>query len=130
MRQVIQSPNVPTPKTAYSQAMLATGARTLYLSGQVSVDAAGQLVGKGDFRAQVHQVFRNLAANLEAAGASWSDVVKLTVFLTNMADFPIFNEVRQEYLQPPFPTATTVAVSALVSPDWLVEIEAIAVLEE
>lgn len=129
MRQTIQAPDVPTPKTAYSQAMLVTGSRTLYLSGQVPVDAAGQLVGPGDFRAQVHQVFRNLQANLAAAGAAWTDVVKLTVLLTDMADFPIFNEVRQEYLQPPFPTATTAAVAALVSPDWLVEIEAIAVLD-
>jgi len=128
MRQTIQSLEVPTPKTAYSQAMIATGGRLLFVSGQVPVDAAGQLVGPGDFRAQVHQVFRNLQANLEAAGASWAEVVKLTVFLTDMAHFPIFNEVRQEYLQPPFPTATTVAVSALVSRDWLIEIEAFAVL--
>jgi len=129
MRQTVQSPHVPTPKTAYSQAMVVGGSRLLFISGQVPVDAQGELVGRGDFRAQAHQVFRNLQANLEAAGATWADVVKLTVLLTDMADFPIFNEVRQEYLQPPFPTATTAAVSALVSPDWLVEIEAVAVLE-
>jgi len=129
MRQTVQSREIPTPKTAYSQALLASGSRLLFISGQVAVDAAGQLIGKDDFRAQAHQVFRNLQANLEAAGATWADVVKLTVLLTDMADFPIFNEVRQEYLQPPFPTATTAAVSALVSPDWLVEIEAVAVLE-
>lgn len=128
MRQTIQSPDVPTPKTAYSQAIVTDGGRLLFISGQVPVDAAGQLVGPGDFRAQVHQVFRNLQANLAAAGASWTEVVKLTVFLTDMAHFPVFNEVRQEYLRPPFPTATTAAVSALVSPDWLVEIEALAVL--
>jgi len=129
MRQTIQSPDVPTPKTAYSQAMLASGARMLFVSGQVPVDADGQPVGQGDFRAQVHQVFRNLQANLQAAGASWTDVVKLTVLMTDIAHFPIFNEVRQEYLQAPFPTATTAAVSALVMPDWLIEIEAIAVLD-
>jgi 2-iminobutanoate/2-iminopropanoate deaminase len=128
MRHTVRSPNVPTPQTAYSQAMIASGSRLLFISGQVPVDADGQLVGPNDFRAQVHQVFRNLQANLEAAGASWAEVVKLTVLLTDMAHFPIFNEVRQEYLSAPFPTATTAAVSALVVPDWLVEIEAIAVL--
>jgi 2-iminobutanoate/2-iminopropanoate deaminase len=129
MRQTVQSPHVPTPKTAYSQAMVVGGSRLLFISGQVPVDAQGELVGRGDFRAQAHQVFRNLQANLEAAGASWDDVVKLTVLLTDMGHFPVFNEVRQQYLQPPFPTATAAAVSALVSPDWMIEIEAIAILE-
>lgn len=129
MLHVIQSPRAPQPKTAYSQAIVASGARFLFISGQVPVDAEGNLVGAGDFRAQAHQVFRNLQAQLEAAGASWDKVVKLTVFLTDMAHFPVFNEVRQEYLKPPFPAATTCAVTALVEPEWLLEIEAIAVLD-
>lgn len=129
MLEKVQSDRVPTPATAYSQALLATGRRLLFISGQVPVNAAGKLVGEGDFRAQVHQVFQNLQANLKAAGAEWTNVAKLTVFLVNMADFPIFNEVRREYLRPDYPTATTVAVSALVCPEWLIEIEAIAVLE-
>lgn len=125
----VQSPRVPTPATAYSQALMAQGSKLLFISGQVPVDESGQLVGEGDFRAQVHQVFRNLQANLEAGGATWTQVVKLTVLLTDIADFPIFNEVRQEYLQPDYPTATTMAVSALVRPEWKIEIEAIAVLD-
>jgi reactive intermediate/imine deaminase len=129
MRQIVQSPEVPTPKTAYSQAVLAEGSRVLYISGQVPVDRDGQLVGTGDFRAQTHQVFANLTAQLQAAGADWSQVVKLTVLMTDIANFPIFNEVRQEYLQAPFPAATTAAVSALVAPEWLIEIEATAVLD-
>lgn len=129
MLKQIQSPEVATPRSAYSQAIMAQGSRMLFISGQVPVDGDGQLVGEGDFRAQAHQVFRNLQANLQAAGALWTDVVKLTVLLVNMADFPVFNEVRQEYLQADFPTATTAAVSALVHPQWLIEIEAIAVLD-
>lgn len=125
----VQSPRVPTPATAYSQALMAEGSKLLFISGQVPVDEGGQLVGEGDFRAQVHQVFRNLQANLEAGGATWTQVVKLTVLLTDIADFPVFNEVRQEYLQPDYPTATTMAVSALVRPEWKIEIEAIAVLD-
>ena len=129
MLRKIEPPGVPTPKTAYSQAIVAEGSRILFISGQVSADADGNLVGEGDFRAQVHQVFRNLQANLQAAGATWADVAKLTVLLTDISDFPVFNEVRQEYLKPEFPTATTAAVAALVAPGWKIEIEAIAVLD-
>lgn len=129
MLRSIQSADVPTPATPYSQAILAQGSQLLFISGQVPVDAAGQLVGADDFRSQVHQVFRNLQANLEAAGATWRNVAKLTVFLTDMANFPVFSEVRQEYLQPDYPAATTVAIKALVAPEWLVEVEAIAVLD-
>lgn len=129
MLRTIQSPRLPTPATPYSQAVIAAGSRLLFISGQVPVDASGQLVGAGDIRAQVHQVFRNLQANLEAAGADWRNVAKLTVFLTDIANFPVFSEVRQEYLQPDYPAATTMAISALVAPEWLVEIEAIAVLD-
>ena len=125
----VQSDRVARPATAYSQALLASGSRLLFISGQVPVDASGKLVGADDFRAQVHQVFANLQANLEAGGAQWTNVAKLTVFLVNMADFPVFNEVRQQYLRPDFPAATTVAVSALVRPEWLIEIEAVAVLD-
>lgn len=129
MLKKVQASGIPAPKTAYSQAILAQGSRILFISGQVPVDAAGQLVGEGDFRAQVHQVFRNLQASLEAAGTTWRNVAKLTVLLTDMADFPVFNEVRQEYLQPDFPAATTAAVPALVDPRWMIEIEATAVLD-
>ncbi|MEN6303429.1 MAG: RidA family protein [Armatimonadia bacterium] len=129
MLKTIQSPDVPAPKTAYSQAMLAQGSKLLFISGQVPVDKDGKLVGEGDFRAQAHQIFRNLQANLVAAGASWNNVAKLTVLLTNMENFPIFNEVRQEYLQPDFPTATAAAITALVNPSWMIEIEAIAILD-
>jgi len=130
MRKVIQSEAVPRPATAYSQAIMADGKRTLYISGQVPVGTDGKVVGEGDFRAQVHQVFRNIGAVLEAGGAEWSDVVKLGVYLTDMGNFPIFNEVRQEYLRPDFPAATTIGNVALVRPEWLVEIEAVAVLGE
>lgn len=129
MLKTVQSPNVPAPKTAYSQAILAQGSRILFISGQVPVDKEGKLVGEGDFRAQAHQVFKNLQANLEAGGAGWDSVAKLTVLLTDMGNFPIFNEVRQEYLQPDYPTATAAAITALVHPAWMIEIEAIAILD-
>lgn len=69
MRHIIQSPQAPQPKTAYSQAIVATGTRFLFISGQVPVDKEGHLVGAGDFRAQAHQVFRNMQ---NAAGSSRS----------------------------------------------------------
>jgi len=129
MLKTIQSRDVSAPKTAYSQAILAQGSKLLFISGQVPVDKEGKLVGEGDFRAQAHQVFRNLQANLEAGGASWDSVAKLTVLLTDMENFPIFNEVRQEYLQPDYPTATAAAITSLVDPRWMIEIEAVALLD-
>ena len=120
---------IPVPKTAYSQAVLAEGGTVLFISGQVPVDPEGNLVGAGDFRAQAHQVFRNLEAVLGAAGADWTNVTRLGVYLTDMRNFPAFNEVRQEYLAPDFPAATAIGDITFVNPEWMVEVEAIAVLD-
>ena len=116
-----------TPK-GYTHAVEARGGRTIYISGQVAMDAEGQLVGRGDFRAQVEQVFANLGAALEAAGAEFSDVVKFSFYVLDVANLPIAREVRDRYVnvdQPP--ASTAVQVSSLVQPDWLVEVDAIAV---
>lgn len=129
MHRSIQSPRVPLPTNPYSQAVLVESGRLLLIAGQTPCKATGETVGVGDFRAQAVQVFENLQANLEAAGASWGQVVKLTVFLTDMAHFPLFSEVRQQYLQPDYPATSTVAVAALVSPEWMIEVEAVAALD-
>lgn len=101
----------------------------LYISGQTPMSAAGEVVGKGDATAQTRQVMENMKAVCEAGGASLSDVVKTTVFVTNIKDLPAAMAVREEYFSPDFPTATAVEVTALAHPDWLIEIEAIAVIE-
>jgi reactive intermediate/imine deaminase len=102
--------------------------RTLYIAGQVALDAQGNLVGRGDIRAQTEQVFRNLQAVLEACGGSLQDLVKITVYLVRPQDIAPFREVRSRYLGANPPASTLVVVSQLASPDFLVEVEGIAVL--
>ena len=125
---ILQPEEVSKPKTTYSQGVKVQGGALVFISGHVPADAQGNLVGKGDIAAQTKQVFENLKAMLEDAGATFNDVVKLGIFLKNIGDFPAFAEVRSQYLTAPFPTATLVAVSSLVDKDWLVEVEAIAVV--
>jgi reactive intermediate/imine deaminase len=116
------------PANGYSHAV-SFNWPTLVISGQVPLDEEGQLVGRGDARAQVRQVFQNIAAALAAAGATMEQLVKLTVFLIDMADLQAFREVRDEFVSLDRPPASSlVQVSGLVNPEFRVEIEAIAEL--
>jgi reactive intermediate/imine deaminase len=116
------------PTNGYSHVVSFTG-RMIIVSGQVPLDGDGRLVGPDDPRAQTRQVFRNLEAALAAAGASLGDVVKLTVFLTNMSDLAEFRAVRDEFVDPERPPASSlVQVSGLVHPAFRIEIEATAAL--
>ncbi len=116
------------PANGYSHAVGFSG-RTLVISGQVPLDEEGRLVGPGDPKAQLRQVFRNLSTALAAAGASMAHVVKLTVFLTDMADLQAFREVRDDFVPVDRPPASSlVQVVRLVHPEFRVEIEAIAAL--
>ena len=99
----------------------------LLVSGQAAIDEHGQLVGVGDFGAQAEQTFRNLRRVLEAGGSSLDRVVKVTIFLTDMANFPTIVELRGTWFTPPYPADTIVEVSALALPELQIEIEAIAV---
>ncbi len=114
------------PATGYSHAWKVGD--TIYVSGQVALDRDGKLVGPGDFEAQAVQAFENLKAVLEAAGAGLGDVVKTTVFLTHFAYRDKFREVRARYFKEPFPASTLVSVESLAQPEWLIEIEAVAVV--
>ncbi|MGD9494936.1 MAG: RidA family protein [Armatimonadota bacterium] len=127
-RREIQPASVPRPVAQYAQAVEVAGGRTLFISGQVPIDADGNLVGAGDIREQARQVFRNISALVAEAGGEMSNIVKMTTFLTDMADYAGFVEVRAEFIAPPYPAATLVQVAALVRPEWLLEVEAIAVL--
>ena len=107
------------------------GGRTVYISGQISANAKGEVVGRGDIKAQTAQVFENLRIALAAAGAGPKDVVKINMFVVNLKadDLPGVREIRNlffENLEPP--ASTLVGVTALAGPDWLLEIEAIAVV--
>jgi enamine deaminase RidA (YjgF/YER057c/UK114 family) len=116
------------PSNGYSHVVSFTG-RMIVVSGQVPLDGDGRLVGPDDPRAQTRQVFRNLGTALAAAGASLADVVKLTVFLTNMSDLADFRTVRDEFVDPARPPASSlVQVSGLVHPAFRIEVEALASL--
>jgi 2-iminobutanoate/2-iminopropanoate deaminase len=121
---------VHPPVGTYSHAVcVATADGTwIYVSGQVALDAEGTLVGAGDMKAQTRQVFENLRAVLEANGAMFGDVVKITTFLTTLNDLSGMREVRSEYLTSEPPASTAVQVVALVVPDALIEIDLVAVV--
>ncbi|MFQ6110577.1 MAG: RidA family protein [Nitrospinota bacterium] len=113
----------------YSHGWKAEGGTTIYVAGQVAQDpTTGELVGAGDIKAQTRQVFENLMSVLSAAGASFKDVVKLTIFITDMSLREQFNEVRTEFLGGHLPASTFVEVGSLVRKEWMIEIEAIAVI--
>lgn len=124
-KQVISTKAAPSAIGPYSQAVRA-GA-TVYLSGQIALDPeTGHLV-EGGFDAQVHRAFRNLRAVAEAAGGSLADCVKLTLFLTDLSNFPRVNETMQEYFAEPFPARSTVGVASLPR-NAAFEVEAVMVV--
>ncbi|HEY5896768.1 MAG TPA: RidA family protein [Burkholderiales bacterium] len=123
----------PLKKPRYwSDAVSLSGpAKLVYVSGQVSWDAAGAVVGKGDMRAQCEQVFNNVGTVLRAAGASWSDVIKMNGYMVGMnaANVAAFREIRARYLTPDqLPASTLVGVTSLVQPELLLEVEVIAAI--
>ena len=124
-RQVISTSQAPDAIGAYSQAVVA--GNTLYISGQIPLDPETMEVIKGDMEAQIRRVFDNLSAVADAAGASLADAVKLTVFLTDLTDFPTVNQVMAEYFDEPYPARAAIGVAAL--PKGVpVEVEAIVYL--
>ncbi len=126
------NPATMSQPTAYSHIAEVRGGRMIFLSGQVSQDTKGNVIGKGDIRAQTRQVYANLKAALEAVGADWSNVVKMTTYLTDAANIAPFREVREEVLAnvKPRPASTAVVVSKLFGEEWLLEIEAVAVVPD
>jgi reactive intermediate/imine deaminase len=127
MPHQILRPDTVHETTGYSHAVRA--GNTLYISGQVSQDREGKLVGRGDIATQAAQVYANIKAVVEAAGGTLQDVVKLNTYTTSLAYRPAIAEARAKYWQSDWPASTFVVISSLANPDFLVEIEAIAVLQ-
>ncbi len=126
MAQHYIRPSGLPPVNGYSHAVVHDG-RIILVSGQVPLDADGNLVGEGNPEQQITQVFTNLVTALAAVGARADDVVKLTVYLTDMADLPAFRRVRDRFINMSRPPASTlVQVDGLISPEFRVEIEALA----
>lgn len=128
--QFLSPPAVATIP-GFSPVVKVTGGQTIYLSGQVALDASGSLVGRGDFRAQAQQVFENIKAALAAAGADFSHVVKLNIYLLDRSNLPVLREVRDQFVNTAAPPASTLlVVQGLAQEDFLLEVEAIASLQE
>ncbi len=120
------------PKTVgYSQLAVVTRGRVVFISGQVGLDKSGNVVGKDDFRVQLQQVFENLKSAVEAAGGTFHDVIKLNSYVLDMAHLAEFREVRDKYIDVANPPASTaVQVPRLFRPEFMVEVEAVAVVED
>ncbi len=129
VKKVIQPEGLWDPRPRFAQ-VIKIGNQA-FIAGQTAVDEKGDVVGKGDAEAQTRQIFRNLQKCLEAAGASFDQVVKLNIYSTDLdAHLTAITKVRKEYFPAEPVASTTVQVTRLVHPDWLLEIEAIAVVEE
>lgn len=116
--------------TLYSPVVTVKGGTLVFVSGLLARDKAGNIVKKGDMGAQIAQVGENLRLALESAGARLEDLVRTTTYVTDIEEFFRHVEVRQKYLGPALPTSTTIEVKRLSHPDFLVEIEAFAVVDE
>ena len=132
MNAKLSNPATLSKPMGYSHVAEVTGGKLVYIAGQIAIDAKGESVGKDDFAAQVRQVFENVNEALKSAGASFADVVKLNTFCVDRVDrsnVAVFRETRDRYVntQAP-PVSTFVYVSSLVRPEWLIEIEAVAVV--
>lgn len=126
------NPATLSKPTGYSHATLVTAGRQLHISGQVAFNAAGEIIGKGDVAAQAEQVYANLKAALAAAGADMSQVFKMVTYVVDLtpARAADIRKVRLRHLpEGAYPASTMVGTTALVHPDFLIEIEAIALLD-
>ena len=116
---------------AYTHVVAVSGSgRQIFVAGQLARDAQGKCVGKGDMRAQIEQVGENIKACLEAAGATLADIVKTNTYVTDYEEFSKHGDMRVRYFGPATPTSTTVQISRLADPDAMIEIEAIAFVDD
>ncbi len=132
-RNVINTADAPQPLGAYSQATEVQASRLVIVAGQVSLDAAGKLVGPGDAVAQTRQVFHNIGQILGQAGAGFNNVVEFTTYVVGRDSIQPFLDARTElfpslYPEGDFPPNTLLVISGLVREDFLVEIKAVAAL--
>jgi enamine deaminase RidA (YjgF/YER057c/UK114 family) len=124
----LNPPTIHEPR-GYTHVVEVLSGRPVYIAGQVAMDPEGNLVGPGDLRAQTHQVFANLRAALEAVGATFSDVVKFNYYVLDASQASVVREVRDAYIDPDHrPASTLVQVGRLFAEDYLIEVEAVALL--
>ena len=127
-QKIIQPKDLSDPRPRYSQGILVEGGKLLFIAGQTASDRDGNVVGKGDIEAQTHQVFKNLSAVLKEAGGSLENLVTTTTYITDREYREGYNRVRMQYYKTNPPTSTLVIVKGLAHPDYLIEINGVAVL--
>jgi len=129
----IKRTNPPTlsKPTGYTHVVEVSGpVKTIYIAGQVAADASGNVVGNNDMKAQAEQVFKNLEAALAAAGAKFSDVVKMNTYVTDLTNVQAVRDVRARYFGETVPASTLVQVVRLARPEYMLEIEVTAAVRE
>lgn len=130
-KEALNPEGMAAPMGPYVQVTVApAGGRLVFCSGAVAFGPDGSVVGEGDIAAQTRQVMENLRVALEAAGATFADVVKITNYVIDVREYPKVAPVREEYLSRPYPASSMVEVKGLMIPELLIEIEAIAVVHD
>lgn len=128
-KQQITSAKLRQPNGHFSHAtMIAAAGRLVFISGMTARRVDGSIAGLGDIAAQTRQVCENLQAAMAEAGGSLDDICRVDVYVRNMEHFDIIHQVRREFFRPPLPASTMVEVNKFTSPDYLIEINAIAVI--
>ena len=131
MKQQITAEKIRQPNGHFSQAVVVEArGKLVFISGMTARRPDGSIAGIGDITAQTRQVCENVKAAVEAAGGTLDDVVRVDVYVRNMEHFDAIHAVRREYFKPPAPASTMVEVNKFTSPDYLIEINAIAVLPD
>jgi 2-iminobutanoate/2-iminopropanoate deaminase len=131
MKQQVTSPKLAVPNGHFSQATtIEARGKLVFISGMTARQADGAIAGVGDVEAQTRQVCENLKAAAEAAGGGLRDIVRVDVYVRNIEHFATIHKVRREYFSDPVPASTMVEVAKMVSPEYLIEISAIAVIPE
>ncbi len=128
MAHAFNTPGAVEPFGVFSSAAWQPEGRVLHISGHVAHDAEGNTVGVGDIQSQTRQTLENIKRVLDTAGGTMSDIAMVTVFVTDMSTLDDIHKVRSEFFDPPYPASSLVEVSRLVRPEYLIEIEAIAVI--
>src|SRR3954468_2527605 len=129
-KREIRSPKLPAPSGHFAQAIeVEAKGRLVFISGMVAKAADGKVVGAGDIAVQTRQVCENVKAAVEAAGGTMDDICRVDVYVRNMEHFDRIHKVRREYFKSPPPASTMVEITKMTSPEYLIEINAIAVVE-
>jgi len=128
-KKQVQSEKIRTPSGHFSQAIsVEAKGKLVFISGMTARKADGTIAGIGDIEAQTRQVCENIKAAVEAAGGTMDDICRVDVYVRNMEHFESIHKIRREYFKSPAPASTMVEVSKFTSPDYLIEINAIAVV--